>query len=559
MASPLVLNSIIDAISRGVEKCRSGGFLQLDTVPEIQVERPSNREHGDFATSLPLRLARATRINPLTLAETLVQNIPEIEEVDGAEAAAPGFINFRLRDSWVQQQVETIRALGEQFGNVEQGLGRRMMVEFVSVNPTGPVHVGHTRGAVLGSSLANILSAAGYEVTREYYINDAGTQMDVFYASVLARYKQALGQAAELPANGYVGEYINDLAGEILAEQGPKYADLDESTALKEIGALSRRKMLDLIRIDLDQIGVTFDSWFSEQTLHDNGFLDKGMQLLEEGGYLARRENALWFTSTRLGDDKDNVVVRSSGQPTYFASDIAYHYNKFVSRNFDSVVDIWGADHQGHVPRMKSAVQALGIDPEKLIILISQMVTLKRGTEVVRASKRTGDFVTLRELAEEVGKDACRFFFLARTASTQMEFDLELAKQESNENPVYYIQYAHARNVSILKLAESRGIDWSAGDVGLLNHPSELSLIRSLLRLPELVDHMARTLEPHHLPHYTMELATAFHLFYENCRVVSSNPEENDITLARLKLVEAAQIVFHRALALMGMAAPEKM
>ena len=317
--------------------------------------------------------------------------------------------------------------------------------------------------------------------------------------------------------------------------------------------------MVDLIRVDLDQIGVTFDSWFSEQTLHDDGFLDKGMQLLEEGGYLARRENALWFTSTRLGDDKDNVVVRSSGQSTYFASDIAYHYNKFVSRNFDTVVNIWGADHQGHVPRMKSAVQALGIDPEKLTILISQMVTLKRGTEVVRASKRTGDFVTLRELAEEVGKDACRFFFLARTASTQMEFDLELAKQESNENPVYYIQYAHARNVSILKLAESRGIDWSAGDVGLLNHPSELSLIRSLLRLPELVDHMARALEPHHLPHYTMELATAFHVFYENCRVVSSNPEENDITLARLKLVEAAQIVFHRALDLMGMDAPEKM
>ena len=559
MDSPLVLNSIIDAIAQGVEQCRSAGFLQLDTVPEIQVERPANRQHGDFATSLPLRLARATRINPLDLAETLMQNIPAIEEVEKAEAVAPGFINFRLRDSWVQQQVEAIRRLGGEYGNVDQGSGRKMMVEFVSVNPTGPVHVGHTRGAVLGSSLANILSAAGYAVTREYYVNDAGTQMDIFYSSVLARYKQALGQPAELPANGYVGDYISDLANEILAEQGPKFADLDEPTALKEIGALCRQKMLDLIRVDLDHIGVTFDNWFSEQTLHDDGFLDQGMSLLEEGGYLARREGALWFTSTKLGDDKDNVVVRSSGQPTYFASDIAYHYNKFVSRNFDSVVDIWGADHQGHVPRMKSAVQALGIDPEKLTILISQMVTLKRGSEVVRASKRTGDFVTLRELTEEVGKDACRYFFLARTASTQMEFDLELAKEESNENPVYYIQYAHARNVSILKLAEGRDIDWSAGDVGLLNHPSELSLIRHLLRLPELVGQMARSLEPHHLPHYTMELATAFHWFYENCRVVSSNPEDNDITLARLKLVEAAQIVFHRALSLMGMAAPEKM
>ena len=559
MASTLVLDSIIEIISQAVEKCRRDGFLKLDTVPEIQVERPSNPQHGDFATSLPLRLARATRINPMTLAETLVKNIPATEEVDQVEAAAPGFINFRLKDTWVQQQVETVRRLGPQYGNVNQGQGSRMMVEFVSVNPTGPVHVGHTRGAVLGSSLANILSAAGYDVTREYYINDAGSQMEAFYASVLARYKQALGQSAELPPNGYVGEYITDLAGDILAEQGSRFADLDETTALNEIGNVSRQKMVALIRDDLDQIGVNFDNWFSERTLHDSGDFDKGLDLLREQGYLAERENALWFTSTKLGDDKDNVVVRSSGEPTYFASDIAYHYNKFLRRNYDRVVDIWGADHQGHVPRMKSAVQALGIDPDKLTILISQMVTLKQGTEVVRASKRTGEFVTLRELSDDVGKDACRYFFLARTPSTQMEFDLELAKQESNENPVYYIQYAHARNASILKLARSRDIDWSGGDVGLLNHSSELNLIRSLLRLPELVDQMARSLEPHHLPHYTLELATAFHWFYENCRVVSSNPEDNDITLARLKLVESAQIVFRKALELMGMDAPEQM
>ena len=559
MASPLVLDSIIEMISQAVEKSRQEGFLQLDSVPEIEVERPSNREHGDFASSLPLRLARATRINPLALAEALVKNIPASEEVDLVQAAAPGFINFRLRDSWVQQQVETVRGLGAKYGNVDQGKGRRIMVEFVSVNPTGPVHVGHTRGAVLGSSLANILAAAGYDVTREYYVNDAGTQMQAFYASVLARYKQALGQPAEMPPNGYVGEYITDLAKDILEEHNQIFATMDESTALKEIGTVSREKMVALIREDLEQIGVSFDNWFSEQSLHDNGDFDKGLQLLRDQGYLVERENALWFASTMLGDDKDNVVVRSSGEPTYFASDIAYHYNKFVQRGYDAVVNIWGADHQGHVPRMKSAVQALGIDPAKLTVLISQMVTLKRGSEVVRASKRTGEFVSLRELSDEVGKDACRFFFLARTPSTQMEFDLELAKQESNENPVYYIQYAHARNASILKLAKSRDIDWSGGDVALLTHPSELGLIRELLRLPELVREISQSLEPHHLPHYTMELATAFHGFYENCRVVSSNPEDADMTKARLKLVESAQIVFKRALELMGMEAPDQM
>ena len=559
MATPLILNSIIDMVAQAVDKARKDGFLQLDTVPAIEVERPSNPEHGDFATSLPLRLARSTRINPLELAEALVKNIPSADEVEEVTAVAPGFINFKLRDNWVQQQVELVRRLGPEYGDVDLGQGRRMMVEFVSVNPTGPVHIGHARGAVLGSSLANILAAAGFDVTREYYVNDAGSQMNAFYGSVLARYRQALGQAGELPANGYVGEYVSELAREIIEAEGSRFADMDEASALKEIGDLGREKMVAVIRDDLEQIGVTFDNWFSERTLFDNGDYDRGMQLLREQGFLAEKENATWFASSALGDDKDNVVIRSSGEPTYFASDIAYHYNKFVQRGFDGVVDIWGADHQGHVPRMKSAVQALGIDQDKLTVLIAQMVTLKRGTEVVRASKRTGEFVTLKELSDEVGRDACRFFFLARTPSTQMEFDLELAKQESNENPVYYVQYAHARNASILNLARSRDIDWGPGDVSLLNHPSELALIRAMLRLPELVEQMARSLEPHHLPHYTSELANAFHGFYENCRVVSANPEDNEMTLARLKLVESAQIVFKRALDLMGMDAPEHM
>lgn len=559
MAAPLVLHVVRDLIANAVRQARGEGALQLETMPEIQVEHPANPEHGDFATSLPLRLARATRINPLELAQLLVRYVPSSEQVERVAAAPPGFINFYLRDRWLQEQVEEVRQAGDEYGNVDVGQHKPVMVEYVSVNPTGPVHVGHTRGAVLGSALGNVLKAAGYDVTQEYYVNDAGNQMNAFYASVYARYQEAMDQPAEMPANGYVGEYISDLAKEIADSEGTRFLGMDKEQALKEIGDIAREKMIDLIRDDLGQIGVTFDNWFSERSLFQHGEYEQALQLLRDKEYLSRRDSALWFNSSQLGDDRDNVVVRSSGEPTYFASDIAYHYNKFVVREFDTVVDIWGADHQGHVPRMKSAVAALGIAPERLTILISQMVTLKRGTEVVRASKRTGDFVTLRELTDEVGADACRYFFLARTPSTQMEFDLELAKEESSENPVYYVQYAHARNAGILNLARTRDIDWNGGDVALLAHPSELSLIRTIIRFPELVEHMARTLEPHQLPHYTMELATAFHWFYENCRVISAREEDNELTLARLKLVESAQIVFRRALEMMGMNAPERM
>ena len=559
MASHLLLHTVRDLVAEAVTQARQQGLLQLETMPEILVERPANPDHGDFATSLPLRLARATRINPLRLAESLVEHIPDSETIESVVVAPPGFINFRLRDSWVRQQVEMVREWGQEYGNVDLGGQQPMMVEFVSVNPTGPVHVGHTRGAVLGSALSRVLTAAGYAVTQEYYVNDAGTQMEAFYGSVYARYKETLGKQSELPSGGYRGDYVIDLARDIVEAEGSKYMEMPEAQALKEIGDLAREKMVALIRDDLTRIGVSFDNWFSERDLYRDGDYQRAVDLLRGKNYLAERDNATWFTSSALGDDKDNVVIRSSGDPTYFASDIAYHYNKFMVRGFQSVVNIWGADHQGHVPRMKTAVGALGIDPERLTILISQMVTLKRGTQVVRASKRSGDFVTLRELADEVGADACRYFFLARTPSTQMEFDLELAKKESSENPVYYVQYAHARNASILNLARSQNIDWSLGNVTLLNDPSELALIRTMIRLPELVEHMARTLEPHHLPHYAMELATAFHGFYENCRVISSLPEDGQMTLARLKLVESAQIVFRRTLELMGMSTPERM
>ena len=559
MVTPLVRDSISQLVSQAIEQARREGLVQLETPPEVLLERPGNPGHGDFATSLPLRLARSTRIKPLDLAQILVERIPDSIEVTKVETAHPGFINFFLDHDWLQKQVEVICRAGPAYGRLNLGNGQKVMVEFVSVNPTGPVHVGHTRGAVMGSTLAAILGVAGFEVTREYYVNDAGNQMDLFYRSVYARYLQSMGHDADFPANGYQGDYINDLGREIGESAGRRFLEMGESEAIDEIGDLAREKMVAMIRQDLEGIGVEFDNWFSERSLYRNGEYDKAMDLLRSRNFLSQRDDALWFKSSMLGDEKDNVVVRSTGEPTYFASDIAYHFNKFLARDYDRVIDIWGADHQGHVPRMKAAVEALGIDPDALTILISQLVTLKRGEDTVRASKRTGDFVTLQELADEVGPDACRYFFLARAPSTQMDFDLELAKKESSENPVYYVQYAHARIASILSLAAERGLDFDGGDVSLLDDPNELNLIRTMLRFPELIELMARNLEPHHLPHYAMELATAFHWFYENCRVVSGNPEDLPLTLARLKLVDAARNTLQRALELMGMNAPERM
>ena len=429
-------------------------------------------------------------------------------------------------------------------------------MEFVSVNPTGPLHVGHGRGAVLGGTLANVLKAAGYSVEKEYYVNDAGNQMTSFYRSLYARYQQELGHAAELPADGYRGEYVVDLAREIVAEVDGGLLELPEEVALDRIGRMGLRKAQDSIRRDLDLLGVTFDVWFSEQSLYDSGQFQRTMALLRQNGFVVDKEGAVWFASSEMGEDKDNVLVRSNGTPTYFASDIAYHRNKFSERGFDRVIDIWGADHQGHVPRMKAAVQALGIDPARLEIIITQMVSLRRGDVELKVSKRSGELVTLRELVEEVGADACKFFFLSRSADSQMDFDLELAKRESSENPVYYVQYAHARIASILRVAEERGVRYENGDVTLLVDPAELALIRKMIQLEEVIELVAGTLQPHHLPYYAQNLATAFHSFYKQCRVISDDPA---LTAARMKLVEASRVVFARALHLMGMSAPERM
>jgi arginyl-tRNA synthetase len=543
-------------LQQAVLKAQQEGALAAAALPDILIEHPQNREHGDFASGLALRMARAMRMSPMAIAEKISEHIVPPPQVDRVWVAPPGFINFVLRGDWLNKEVESILAAGESYGDVEIGKDKRVQLEFVSVNPTGPLHVGHGRGAVLGSTLANVLTASGYVVQREYYINDMGTQIANFGRSLYARYRENLGKDSAMPADGYHGNYIIDLAKEIAQEQGDRFLSLPDTEAASQLAELGVRRMLEEIKQDLELLNVVFDNWFSERSLYQGGQYDQAMKVLGDGGYIVDKENATWFESSSLGEDKDNVLVRSDGSPTYFASDVAYHYNKFVERKFDRVIDIWGADHQGHVPRMKAMLRALGQDPEQLKVIICQLVTLRRGDEVVKVSKRSGDIVTLRELLEEVGPDACRFIFLSRSADSQMDFDIELAKKQSADNPVYYVQYAHARIASILRLAKQQEIEYSQGNVSLLTTEPELTLIRSLIRLPEIVERVAVNLEPHHLPYYALDLATAFHSFYKQCRVVSN---DEALTKARLKLVTASQIVLARALHLMGMAAPESM
>jgi len=551
-----VKKKLASLIKRATEKAQEEGKLPSVKLPEVTIEHPQNSEHGDFASSLPLRMARATGLKPLDIAKVIAEFIEPSAEIESATAAPPGFINFKLKDSWLSRQVEQILAEGSGYGKINLGKGSRVQIEFVSANPTGPIHVGHGRGAVLGSTLANVLTAAGYHVQKEFYLNDAGSQVDAFKRSLYARYKQELGQPAEVPEDGYHGSYMVELAKEIIASDGDKYLKITEEDGINRLGGIGLKMMTDQISDDLKSLGVSFDNWFSELTLY-SGIYQKVIDILKDKGYLVKKEGATWFTSSALGEDKDNVVIRSDGSPTYFATDIAYHYDKFLKRKFDSVINIWGADHQGHVSRMKAVLSALDIEPERLKIIIAQMVTLKRGKDIVRLSKRGGDIITLKEVVDEVGSDACRFFFLARSADSQMDFDLELAKRESAENPVYYIQYAHARIASIMKLAKERGIDYSDGDVSLLKSEPELTLIRRMLLLPEIVKMISQALEPHHLTYYAQELATVFHSFYKQCRVVSRDNEA--LSRARLKLVAAAKITLARTLNLMGMNAPDTM
>lgn len=555
----MIKDDLTNLIAQAIKKAQRKGDLPKFEVPEVILEHPKQAERGDYATPVCLQMARLARMAPMEIAKQVVKRLPRIEAIGQVEIAHPGYINITLSQQWLTQQVEDILATGETWGNINLGQGRKVQVEYGSANPTGPLHVGFGRNVVLGDGLANVLAAAGYEVQREYYVNDAGTQMDLFGETMYARYAQALGRDEPFPEGGYPGPYIEEWAREIAAEEGDKYLHRPREEAVPILRDLGLAKVLACIREDVESLGIYYDNWFSERTLYEEGYFDRIMTLLRQGDYLFTREGAVWFAATRLGADKDEVLIRSNGEPGYFASDIAYHYHKFVVRGFDWVIDVWGADHQGHVPRMKAMMQALGLDPERLTLLIYQLVTLKRGGEVVRLSKRKGEIVTLREIIDEVGPDAVRFFLLSRSADSQMDFDLDLAKEQSERNPVYYVQYAHARIASILRYAAEQGATAEGGDVSLLTHPSELALIRQMLLLPEVIEQAALNLAPHHLTYYAQDLAAAFHAFYRDCRVVSSDPADAEISRARLKLAQAAKTVLARTLHLMGMNAPESM
>lgn len=550
-------HKIESLVREAILAAQDAGHLPSFDVPQVVVERPQREERGDYATTAALQLAGTTGMPPLRIAEAIVPHIPATELIAKVEVARPGFINFNLNEDWLIQQVDEILAAGESYGNVPLGGGQKVQVEYVSANPTGPLHVGSGRNAVIGDTLANVLDAAGYDVQREYYVNDAGTQMKLFAETLFARYAQALGRDEPIPENGYRGAYLIEMGNEVARQQGERFLNMPREEAVAALYEIGLDRMLASAKDDLSMMGITYARWFSERSVYESGLFDHVLAMLREKGHIADWEEAVWFVSSDLGDDKDNVIIRSDGQPGYLASDIAYHYDKFIRRGFEQVIDVWGADHQGHVPRMKAAMRAIGVNPDNLVLIIYQLVTLKRGGEVVRLSKRTGDIITLREVLEEIGPDAVRFLLLGRSADSQMDLDLDLAKEQSSENPVYYVQYGHARVASILRYAE--GIDFSDGDLSLLGHEAELALIRQMLRLPEVVELAATSLSPHYLPHYAQELAGAFHPFYKQCRVVSSIPEDMPLNKARLKLVAAAKIVLARVLGLMGVNAPEAM
>jgi arginyl-tRNA synthetase len=556
------LESLIDGAARAAV---AAGDLPDVAMPGPALERPKDPANGDFASTLPLRLARAAMRPPIEIAAAITKHIPPDPAIEAPVVAPPGFINLRLSAEFLQQQVEHIIAAGPGYADLELGSGRKAQVEFVSANPTGPLHVGNGRGAAIGDALANTLAAAGYDVEREYYINDAGTQTDYFAETLYARYQQLFGRDVPVPPDGYPGAYMVELAEEVRARHGDAFLREPGEPVPQELAELGIDLMVARIRRTLENFGVRYDRWYSEKSLYEpGGAYEQAMAILRDGGMLVERDGALWFASSELGEDKDNVVVRSDGRPTYYASDIAYHWDKFIRRGFNLVIDVWGADHHGHVSRLKTATKAVGADPEALHILLYQLVTLKRSGEVVRLSKRSGEIITLDELIDEVGSDAARFFFLLRSPGAQMDFDLDLAVRQSSENPVYYVQYAHARLCSILERAREQGLDPEGGDVSRLTAPHELALIREMMRLTDVIELVATRFEPQHLPHYAQELATAFHAFndafkQQNDPSLKVITDDGALSRARLRLVLAARIALARVLSLMGMSAPERM
>ena len=549
--------TVIQGIKAALAAAVSAGDLPDGEYPDVLLEVPPQKEFGDFATNIAMQSARIAHKSPRRIADVLLKHL-DAPWLENAEVAGAGFINFFLKHDIIYDTLCHILEQGKQYGQAPLRAEDTVQVEYVSANPTGPLHVGHGRGAAYGSALVNLLRAAGYNVQSEYYINDAGNQMNNLAASVNARYLELLGKKAEIPENGYHGADIIDTARAIIEQDGDKYLQMDEKDRLEIFKNRAYEEKLKALKRDLESFNVTFDKWFSERTLHPEA-IKKACETLKGNGNMYEKDGALWLKSTAYGDDKDRVVIRDNGVPTYLAADIAYHKNKY-ERQFKKLINIWGADHHGYVARVKAAMAALGLDPNQLEILLLQMVSLFRNGELVKMSKRTGQAITLNELIEEVGTDAARYFFIMRSLDTQLDFDLDLAKSHSNENPVYYIQYANARIFSIYKQIAENGdvfdMTWKNTKWDKLKEERELALIKKMAAYPEEIRKAAAERAPHRIAHFVYEMAGLFHAFYNNCHIIQSDKELEE---ARLALVTAVQITIANCLAVLGISAPETM
>jgi arginyl-tRNA synthetase len=561
-------------LQQALERAAKGGALKTQSLPPLLFEVPRDSQYGDLASTVAMTLAREERKAPRVIAETIVAHIEDPDGIlAGIEIAGPGYLNFRFSSRFWQQCLAEVEKPG--YGLPDLGGGRRVLVEFVSTNPTGPLHVGHGRGAVIGDTVSRLLASSGHAVTREYYVNDAGKQIDTLGRSAFARLLQSYGRDMPIPEDGYPGEYLADVVGshrdELVAavasavataappaEEMPDFLLRHEAAALEVCGLATAGWLLEVIKQDMGSLGVEVESFVSERALYGEGLVRDALAALEERGLLYDEDGARWFRSTRFGDEKDRVVQRSNGELTYFAGDVGYHRQK-LARGYDELIDVWGADHHGYVQRVKAAVEALGYDPQRLHVILVQLVRLTRGGEPVRMGKRTGEFVTMREVVEEVGRDAARFFFLMRKADSHLDFDLELAKKQSAENPVFYVQYAHARISSLFRSAQAEGFEVpSAAEAGLaaLDSAEEQEVTVLLTRFPDIVEEAVRELEPHRIVFHLIELAAAFHRFYNRHRVIGAPAEK---TRARLYLAKATQLVLRKGLGLLGVNAPETM
>jgi arginyl-tRNA synthetase len=550
---------IKDIIYNASKDAYDKGDLPSSDFPEIEVEEPNAGSHGDFSTNISMVMASIQKMPPRKIADAIIKNINDPSGIlDKTEIAGPGFINFFLNKYSWHPVLREIHGQNTLYGASNIGKGKKIQVEFVSANPTGPLHVGHGRGAAVGDSVANILLLCGYNVKREYYINDSGRQISTLGRSVFLRYKELFEADAQFPEDCYQGDYVRDLAEKVKEDKEDKLFSLNEEEAIKYCARFAAENILSEIKEDLESFGVVFDNWYSEQELYDSGKVDKIINDFRKQNIIFEDDGALWFRTKDFGDEKNRVVVRNNGLTTYFASDIAYHQDKF-DRGFERVIDVWGADHHGYIPRVSAAIEALGHTRDKFNVILIQLVNLLRKGEPVAMSTRAGEFVTLRDVINEVGSDAARFIFLTRHYESALDFDLELAKKKTNDNPVYYVQYVHARISSIVRKAQERGISeiaWNDAAISRLNEPGEIQLIKTMARYPEIVRCAAEYMEPHRITYYLMNLASAFHAYYNKHRVLT---DEAELTIGRLYLIIAVKKIIRNGLSLLGVSAPEKM